>query len=438
MAQQSIGIGAIANDGTGDTYREAFDKTNQNFTELYGRNLDSVIIVKEPVQLSGALDSTKQYLLDGVIDFTGTGFSIEVPAGGLQIAGFSFDVSKLICSDAGYTLFNSPVGGSGNLLGDNYAVEITGTSSKVYDLMADTGLEAFEFSKINYNNCTSLGEIDGYRQGLETGTGRFGGAPNLTLSGTWSGGFVIMTSIVRALDAGMTGALFQEGTGFSMESRFRTDFNIDLPVSAAFLDFQASNFPNASTLQLAGCIISRSGVFDSTDTNITPNILASEVEAKFDGNIGIPNTFEGGRATITTEVASVISGIGTFTALLGTYTVSDLQHFDTPVNGQLRHLGDNPREYKLTAELTLDSTAGNELEVRVRKFDSSTTTTSTVFSAVREVNSFIGGRDVAFFTMINNVELDSGDFVFLEVTNNTATNNVTAELDSQFFLERRA
>lgn len=37
MAQQTIGIGAAANDGTGDPIRTAFDKTNQNFTELYTR-----------------------------------------------------------------------------------------------------------------------------------------------------------------------------------------------------------------------------------------------------------------------------------------------------------------------------------------------------------------------------------------------------------------
>lgn len=36
MAQQTIDIGASPNDGTGDPIRTAFDKTNQNFTELYG------------------------------------------------------------------------------------------------------------------------------------------------------------------------------------------------------------------------------------------------------------------------------------------------------------------------------------------------------------------------------------------------------------------
>lgn len=35
MAKQVINIGTIANDGTGDPLRDAFDKANDNFTELY-------------------------------------------------------------------------------------------------------------------------------------------------------------------------------------------------------------------------------------------------------------------------------------------------------------------------------------------------------------------------------------------------------------------
>ena len=35
MAKQTINIGTIADDGTGDPLRTAFDKSNDNFTELY-------------------------------------------------------------------------------------------------------------------------------------------------------------------------------------------------------------------------------------------------------------------------------------------------------------------------------------------------------------------------------------------------------------------
>ena len=37
MAIQTINIGQVANDGTGDDLREAFVKVNNNFTELSNR-----------------------------------------------------------------------------------------------------------------------------------------------------------------------------------------------------------------------------------------------------------------------------------------------------------------------------------------------------------------------------------------------------------------
>ena len=38
MAQQTINLGTSANAGDGDNLRSAMDKTNDNFTELYGAN----------------------------------------------------------------------------------------------------------------------------------------------------------------------------------------------------------------------------------------------------------------------------------------------------------------------------------------------------------------------------------------------------------------
>ena len=38
MAKQTVNIGAVANDGTGDQLRNAFDKLNDNFDEVYGNS----------------------------------------------------------------------------------------------------------------------------------------------------------------------------------------------------------------------------------------------------------------------------------------------------------------------------------------------------------------------------------------------------------------
>ena len=37
MAQQYINIGGQPNDGTGDSIRDAFQKTNDNFTDVYDK-----------------------------------------------------------------------------------------------------------------------------------------------------------------------------------------------------------------------------------------------------------------------------------------------------------------------------------------------------------------------------------------------------------------
>jgi len=179
--------------------------------------LSNRVVVTQASDFSGTIDSTKEYFLDGVIDMTGSGIEIEVPVNGINISGYNFDLSKLICSDDNYTLFTSPVGGSGDMLGKDYAIEVTGANSQVYNITDATGFNAFEFARINYNDCTSLGTITDYRQGLEVGTGRFGGQPQLTLAGTWLGGYFIDTSIVRSLDDGAY-SLFSAGAGFAIKT----------------------------------------------------------------------------------------------------------------------------------------------------------------------------------------------------------------------------
>lgn len=396
---------------------------------------DGIVVVKQASDLAGTLDSTKEYFIDGVIDMGSQ--TIEVPAGGLYLSGYNFDTSRLISSALGYTMFTSPVGGSGNVIGKDYAIEVTGAGSKVYDLTSATGFDAFEFSRINYNNCESLGEITNYRQGFESGTGRFGGKPELTLSGTWVGGYFLDASIVRSLADGAY-SLFKAGTGFSMASRFRSNMNIDLPASASYFDFAPSQFANPSTVQIESGIITRNGVFNASDANYTPNMNASDLSAAWSGNNGMPNTFEGGAVGVTTSAATAIGSIGGFVEVnAASWTASDLQHFDNPLNGRLRNLGNAPREYRVVASFALSSTANNEVTLRVSKWDDSAGSSVVVLNQTRQVNNFVGGRDVAFFDININTTLDQNDFIYLEVANNTAVNDITAEVDSYMVVEER-
>lgn len=412
-----------------------FKELNPLFSSSSSMSLANRVIVKQASDLSGILLSTVEYFIDGVVDMGSQ--SIEIPSGGLNLTGYNFDVSKLISSAAAYTMFTSPVGGSGNLLGKDYAIEVTGSGSQVYNITSDTGFNAFEFARINYNDCESLGSINNYRQGLEVGTGRFGGKPQLELIGAWVGGYFIDTSIVRSLDDGAY-SLFKAGAGFLMSSRFRSNQNIDLPASASFIDFAAGNFVNPSTLQLDGCLISRNGVFDASDTNIIPNVSPSSLISSWTGNNGIANTFVGGQSTISSESATTISVIGTYVDLAGTFTASDMQHFDSPSNGQLRHLGTSPQEYKINGQIVIDGSQSDTIAIKVVIFRDATTSFEDGKITTRVIDNLQGGsRDVGYFVVIDNIILSQNDYIKLQVANISTTDNVTAELDSFFIVEAR-
>lgn len=383
--------------------------------------------------LGGVIDSTSEYFIDGVIDMGAT--QITVPSTGISIRGYDFNTSQLTSSQGAYTMFIGAT--AGDVLMNDVGIDVSGAGSQVFDLVGNTGFEAFEINRVNWNNCTSMGELDTYRQGLEVGTGRFGGTPTLTLSGTWVGGYFIDTSIVRNLDNAMNAPLFAAGTAFLMSSRFRSNQNIDLGTTAEFFDFAPANFLNPSTVQLDGCLITRNGVFDPEDTTVIPNMLPSDLVASWINNIGIDNTFIGGRIDVTSETATTILVQGDFYALAGTWTTGNLDHFDSPSNGQLRHIGFNPREFRGIVELILDGPANDEVEVRLRKWDDSASSFVTVGSQLRQVNSLAGGRNVAFFTAIFVAIIDQNDYVFLEVANNSGTDNLTAEISSFLLIEER-
>ena len=78
MAKQIINIGTVANDGTGDPLRTAFDKANDNFTELYGAgslSLASDIITftkadgtTSTINISAYLDEDARAIASGTLN----------------------------------------------------------------------------------------------------------------------------------------------------------------------------------------------------------------------------------------------------------------------------------------------------------------------------------------------------------------------------------
>jgi hypothetical protein len=387
--------------------------------------LSNRVVVSQASDLAGTLDSSKEYFIDGSIDMGAQ--SIEIPSGGLTLSGYSFDLSKLSSSSAGYEMFTSPVGGSGNLILKDLDLSVTGAGSKVFNLTGVDTFRAIEIEAINYTNCVSLGQITDYRQMLETGTGRFGGAPELTFSGSWSG-VRISTSIVRVISD--VSALFKAGAGLSFSGRFVTGINCDLPTNGALLDFSDANFAKDESLEISGARITRNGAINTADAGITPNIAADNVRCLWSSNIGIPNTYKYIKSNITTELETTVASVDTYYPLLGTFTVDINSHFDMPSNGEFRLLSGNG-SYQITGDIVIDGTQNNVLDLRVTKStDGGVTWSDEINHIRRQVNSLVGGRDVAFFPLNFITTLKENDRVRLEIENKSSTANVTAELDS--------
>ncbi len=132
MAQQTINIGAVANDGTGDQLRTAFDKVNDNFVEIYtelgGTSLSNIKISGNTI----ATDNTNGNL---TLDPNGTGTIVLANAvtasstvvitgattvnGGFAAAGTSGTFITFAAADA------TPTVAGGNLFKTGGAVTVT-------------------------------------------------------------------------------------------------------------------------------------------------------------------------------------------------------------------------------------------------------------------------------------------------------------------------
>lgn len=402
-----------------------------SLSPIYGNQyFEQVRTVTSKNEMPSFPESNVLYFIDppnGFLDMQEK--SITVPNGGLFISGHNLELSGMGSTSDGITLFIGD--NAGNVFFKDMYVSVSGVGSEVYDITSATGQEAIEMVNFNYLNCTSLGTWNGFRQALESNTGRFGGRPSITLAGTWSGGYRATTTIVRDLDSDMTEPLFKAGAGFNMSSRFLTDMNADIPTNASIADFSGSNFNSPSLLQVRGGIFTRNGGQpNSGDNQFFPNLEPDDLVCEWRENQGLRSTFEGGTLILTSEAATEVNATSTFYDIEGTFTSSNLQHFDSPSNGQLRNLGSNPQEFTLKANLVMESEANNGIQVKLIKWSAADQQFEDLFIAKSTVNNLSGPRDVAICVIDYDVNLEQNDYVKIQVANTSGSNDITLEEDS--------
>ena len=413
-----INVGTSANDGTGDTLRDACIKINSD-------NPENLIVVKSASDF-GVIDSTKQYILGGNIDMGTT--SIDLSGGkDISIRGADFNVSGLFSTEDNYTLFTGSDAGNVNLF--DIGIDISGANSNVYELTGNTGFEAIEVSRVNYNNCTSLGYLDNYRQGLEVGTGRFGGTPSLEFRGSWVGGYRITTSIVRSLTNSVF-SLFKCAIGQTFNSRFGGNPNVDLPANVTFLEATETNFNNDNSVQLQDALFSGDG-------SVFNGLNETNKKVRVSNTGGIQNTYVGGFWSLTAESTTLILLANTYVKLAGTTTYNGLTWFsDGGGDNSLTY--DSTEPIKVKTEFVGSFTGSNNrsFSIRFRVWDNSASAYIDYAETTFTTNGGILSDRAESVVLISPfIEINQNDRIEVWIENNTDVTDVTALLNSRLIVE---
>ena len=126
MAQKTINVGTVANDGTGDTIRGAFTNVNANFTEVYG----NIVTLTAAVS---SIDSSQNAAISSAYNTTNAAFD---KANSANLLAYNVGINS--------NLFSTSVGSAGNA----YAMSV-GAAANAYATAMDTAGN-------NYTNSVGL------------------------------------------------------------------------------------------------------------------------------------------------------------------------------------------------------------------------------------------------------------------------------------------
>jgi hypothetical protein len=180
MAVQTINIGTLANDGTGDDLREAFIKVNQNFDDLDLRSPESTTVTNLGntgqgvfAQKVGAELQLKKLVQGSNVTLTSSTTGITINAtGGLQQLNVVSDSGSLQLADGGTLNIRGGSGSTtsvaGNVLTINSTAEVSSDTTPELGGNLDAG--GNDISNVNTLTASNInGALTGNVTGLVHG-----------------------------------------------------------------------------------------------------------------------------------------------------------------------------------------------------------------------------------------------------------------------------
>lgn len=392
-------------------------------------------IVTQASDLSGTLDSTIAYFIDGVIAMGSQ--TITVPSGGLTIHGLGPNISCLSTSQTAYTMFIDG-GTAGPVHLEGLEIKCTGATSKIFDLNNSGGGGTFAMIDCDLTNAVEVGYIDAYGDMNIEDCEWTGCSNGMTLYGTWSGGVRIENLEVE--NFGASGTVFLgdsslvAGVTLVIGSRFISNATMTLPSGAVGYNFSAANFTNDGAYELLN------GEYKGSSTTVTATTARTSVKSNWRGNIGLENTYVGSRWQIASgdEAATTCSVSDTYYKVAGTTTYADEQWFSNTTDNAFVYDSSNTIEAIIQGNLAV--TAGNNETVQfvVRHYDASAAAYGANLYETSTLLMVASGTDPQHTNVLAFAELDAGDRIELWVKNVAHTTAVTVKDYSVLAISQRA
>jgi len=411
MAQQTINIGTLANDRTGDTWRAAMDKTNDNFDELFaiGTPEDQVIInsiTDFPTAVAGVitLAAETQYLIGSDVNL---GDIRLVMGSNTAVSGIESINVTLTYTGTGdmFTITNVRVRIS--------TLSISCVSGRVINFSDNTD------SIFRMNDCSVVCGTFGLfnSTGVNGTTTRFTTvspsamtAGGITITGGWNT-WLWETSAVNIT----TGTLFDFGTA--------TFDAIVLDLILAALGAATNLIKGAAAsanINVGGTAIITRMLTSGAGTPLN-TVTTDDIRWLFDNNDDISDTqpdaliFQDGNATSTVISASSTDGSNAV-VLAGTWTEQQASHFTSTAGGIITYTGERDLNSPIDVVASVDPVSDSTLAIYI-------TINGTPVQATG-VPRFVKAADNGVMSTIWQEKLSTGDTVEIRIENQTSTANI--------------
>jgi len=358
MAQELINIGTVANDRTGDTWRDAFDKTNDNFTELYtSGGLDNVVKINSladfPGPVGGVIELVTSpgaritYLIGSVfVDVGANRFTVtdgQVVIRGVHRTGSGITSSTtgtmFTCSEAGFfqefISFDCP-------------------NAQWIDFTTTTFL-SFANNNLIIINCDSLGTISGaFTTSLRTMTV----ADTQTGGFTWTGTAGSQINISNFLGVSWAGTLLDLGTATFDLVNIASDCRFISPSGTTILSGMAAS----GNLNGSGRGLVSGNIFNGVGTALN-GIDSLDLKWEFKSNVFVDGTTQNSRqladAFLTSPETVTITTQGVYVAVGGINWDSDISdRFTVTSAGLVTYIGLSTIDIEVNINSTVEKVGG--------------------------------------------------------------------------------